>query len=92
VQRVWLGCADGACVAKCELRAERADGADGTRMVLVCGVCVCSFVRVVRVRRVSVCVKRRPVDSISGALETRLLLNPDLFRDGMLNPDLTSPG
>jgi hypothetical protein len=22
----------------------------------------------------------------------RLLLNPDLFRDGMLNPDLASPG
>ena len=48
-----------------ELRAERADGADGTRMVLVCGVCVCSFVRVVRVRSESVRVKRRPVDSIS---------------------------
>ena len=23
---------------------------------------------------------------------TRLLLNPDLFRDDMLNPDLASPG
>ena len=26
------------------------------------------------------------------AQQTRLLLNPDLFRDGMLNPDLARPG
>jgi hypothetical protein len=64
-------------VAKCE-RAERADGADGTRMVLVCGVCVCSFVRVVRVRSVSVRVKRRPVDSISREfVSTETTLRPE---------------
>ena len=27
-----------------------------------------------------------------GTILARLLLNPDLFRDGMLNPDLASPG
>jgi hypothetical protein len=31
-------------------------------------------------------------ENLSSQMKRRLLLNPDLFRDGMLNPDLASPG